>query len=256
MKREQNNPSYYANIPATVRYDKELTANEKLMYGEITALASVKGRAWASNNYFAELYNVHKNSVSRWISNLEKRGFIKVELEYKHNSKQVSKRYIYINDTPILNNVDTPINNNVDRYKQNCLEGINNNVKEVLNNTSTNITSINKESSSNSKKPEYGNDSPYIKLAKHLFNYLKKRNPKHRVPNWQRWADDFRKTVELDKRTVKEVKDVIDWSQQDDFWQNNILSAGKLRQQFDQLYLKMNEDNSHKAERDWSTWEF
>ena len=30
---ENENPSYFAIIPADVRYDKRLKANEKLMYG-------------------------------------------------------------------------------------------------------------------------------------------------------------------------------------------------------------------------------
>ena len=37
---EQNQINYYAIIPATVRYSKELKATEKLIYGEITALAN------------------------------------------------------------------------------------------------------------------------------------------------------------------------------------------------------------------------
>lgn len=37
---EENKVSYYAIIPATVRYLKVLKANEKLLYGEITSLSN------------------------------------------------------------------------------------------------------------------------------------------------------------------------------------------------------------------------
>ena len=57
-------PSYFAVIPANVRYDSRLSANEKLLYGEITALANKDGYCWASNAYFAELYGVTVSTVS------------------------------------------------------------------------------------------------------------------------------------------------------------------------------------------------
>ena len=68
--------NYYAIIPANVRYDPELTPNAKLLYGEITALCNAKGYCWATNSYFAKLYNVKPHAISVWISSLVKRGYI------------------------------------------------------------------------------------------------------------------------------------------------------------------------------------
>jgi hypothetical protein len=38
-----------------------------------------------------------------------------------------------------------------------------------------------------------------------------------------------------DKRDINEVLEVLIWSQEDDFWKNNILSADKFRLQYDRL---------------------
>ena len=69
--------------------------NAKLLYGEITALSNKLGYCFASNNYFAELYGVSKNTVSRWISDLNKLGFITVQIE-RNSNKEIIKRIIGI----------------------------------------------------------------------------------------------------------------------------------------------------------------
>ncbi len=138
---ETSYPNYYSVIPATVRYDRELKASEKLLYSEITALANKNGCCWAGNNYFAELYGVHKTTVSKWISSLEKQGYIKVVLEHVENTKQIEKRYIYINDTPIGENAKGYWRKRQGGISEKTNTPIGENAKD--NNTSINNTSIN-----------------------------------------------------------------------------------------------------------------
>jgi hypothetical protein len=91
MKEKQG---YFAILTADVRYDKNLSASEKLMFAEITCLTNATGRCFASNAYFAELYDVARSTVSLWISNLAKSGHI--DIEYEYNGKEVHKRFISI----------------------------------------------------------------------------------------------------------------------------------------------------------------
>ena len=91
------NPNYYAVITAEVRYDKTLSASEKLFFAELTALTNMNGKCFASNNYFAELYGVDRSTVTSWVRKLAQKGFIDVEYEY--DGKQITKRSINLVNT-------------------------------------------------------------------------------------------------------------------------------------------------------------
>ena len=104
MKENKESIGYYSVIPSTVLYNKELKANEKLLYAIITSLTCKKGYCFASNKYLAEKLDVNPKTVSSWISDLRDRDFIIVEL-IRNESKQIIQRKIYINDVPYpLNN--------------------------------------------------------------------------------------------------------------------------------------------------------
>lgn len=94
----------------------------------------------------------------------------------------------------------------------------------------------------NSAKAKYADDSPYVILANRLYDHILNRNPEHKKPNVQKWADDIRKTVELDNRTTDDLAQVMDWSQSSDFWQTNILSTASLRKHYDTLKMQMLRD--------------
>ena len=117
-------PNYYSILPATVRYDSRLKANEKLLYSEITALSNKGGSCYASNKYFAGLYNVSNTSISLWIKNLKKCGYISVQMVYKDGSKEVDKRHINIINDPMQENLNTPLRKLNDPPQENLKDNI------------------------------------------------------------------------------------------------------------------------------------
>lgn len=103
-EKQRNKVGYYSIIPSKILYNKELKANEKLLYAMITSLACKEGYCFATNNYFAEELGVHPKTVSSWISDLRDKNFVKVEI-IRNENRQIIKRKIYINDVPYpLNN--------------------------------------------------------------------------------------------------------------------------------------------------------
>lgn len=74
---KQSDPGFIAYLPSKVRYDNSLPFGARIIYAEISALCNSKGYCWANNKYFADLYNNSKDTISRWISDLEKAGYIK-----------------------------------------------------------------------------------------------------------------------------------------------------------------------------------
>ena len=153
----QEKPNYYAIIPADVRYDKDLKAIEKLLYGEITTLTYQTGECWASNNYFAKLYNIYPTTISKYINHLKDKGYIQIRMDYVGNSKEIEKRIICIVQID-----NTSCSNEQGGYSQTSKGGIAQTSKE--NNTSINNTSIN----NNIYSPETGQKIPYKEIIEHL----------------------------------------------------------------------------------------
>jgi len=83
--------------------------------------------------------------------------------------------------------------------------------------------------------------SDEVRLSKKLYFLILERNPQHKEPNFQSWANHMDKIIRIDKRPIQMIEKVIEWSQQDSFWRNNILSTNKLRIHFDRLLLLMGE---------------
>ena len=129
---EANRPSYYAIIPSDVRYDDSIPPNAKLLYGEISALIGADGYCFASNDYFAELYQTTRETIARQLTKLEQAGHIRRVIE-KAPSGQITARKIYLRVSMpdgwgIDKNINTPIDEKINTSLQKNQEGIDENV--------------------------------------------------------------------------------------------------------------------------------
>lgn len=94
----------YIILPEYITKDKNLTDKEKTIYSMILTLSKTK-EFIMSNSYISSMLNISKVHSSGLISSLRDKGYIKVKIEYKENSKEIQKRIL------------TPINKCVNTYK-------------------------------------------------------------------------------------------------------------------------------------------
>jgi hypothetical protein len=207
-------PNYYAVIPAVVRYDERLRANEKLLFGEITALTYSTGECWASNDYFSRLYGVSKQAVSKWILNLQKAGYISIKYLYVDGKKEIDKRIIEVSTkvAEVSTYVDGGINKSLSGYQQK--------VKE--NNTSINNTSMNKNIYGEFQNvlltdEEYQKvtDSGYLPILEELSCYIASSGKKYKshyatILNWSRrkGQEKRQKSGKLKSKPTYDINDI------------------------------------------------
>ncbi len=196
------NPSYWSVIPAEVRYSN-LKPSAKLLYGEISALANKKGYCFSTNNYFAELYNVTRNTISLWIKDLTQHGFITVEIKYRN--KQIIERRLYITK-------------NNDSITKNEGRGITKNGED-------NNTRVNNTSNINNRKIFF-EESIFLvqgvsnQIKDEFFNYWSEENHSKTKMKYE-----LEKTWNLEKRLKRWVNNSNKWGNKKESKLETIMNA-------------------------------
>lgn len=87
LEREKRGkiPGYYAIIPEFILEDKDLSAIEKVLYGEISALANKFGFCYANNSHFTEVLNCHLDTLRKSLKKLKEKEYIRIEIEKGEN---------------------------------------------------------------------------------------------------------------------------------------------------------------------------
>ncbi len=222
MNTENEQPNYYSILTANVRYDKNLKANEKLLFSEITALSNKYGYCTASNRYFAELYQVTERVIRKWISDLAQLGYLKIILVSKDGKIIGRKMYPSNNfreeqmfqggtNVPGVGNkcsaeggTNVPLNitsNNNTSNNNNILSGKEPDPEEKENSEFTQKTSDSKKSKTTSKTE----DIPYDRVIKYLNA---KAGTNYRATN--KATQRLIKARFTEGMTTKDFKKVID----------------------------------------------
>ena len=111
-----------------------------------------------------------------------------------------------------------------------------------------NINKTNKDShNSKHDKRVYEVDDINFKLAQSLLSKIEEQNPDHKKPDLQKWANDIRLMHDQDNRSYDKIQKMIDWSQNNEFWSGNVLSAAKLRKQYDTMAAQANNEAKGKT---------
>lgn len=167
MEHQQN---WAVVIHAKVLMAKDINPNQKILLGLISNLTNIDNECYATNDYFSSLLDMNKSSgwVSKLIADLEKKGYLKTELFYKENSKEIEKRIIRITYPFNLQNgkigmVESNKGGVVEKYNRGIVEkykgGMVGNYKE--NNTLLIHNTLCSSNTLNSKNPKK-NNTPLI----------------------------------------------------------------------------------------------
>ena len=86
-------------IPKRLYMSREFNPKEKFVLLEIYSLSNSKDKkCYAGNEHFANFVGLSTSSIQKMLSNFELKGYIKREYEYKENTKEISKRWIILQE--------------------------------------------------------------------------------------------------------------------------------------------------------------
>lgn len=104
---------------------------------------------------------------------------------------------------------------------------------------STDTHEVLKEKILSLSQPCRGDEEIALSLGKEFLDSLQQRKEDVKLPSIESTVKAMRLMIKRDNRTPEKIRAVIAFLNRDSFWGGVVLSAPKLRKQFDQLELRM-----------------
>lgn len=220
----EEKPNYYAVIPANVRYDNDLNANSKLLYGEISALSNKYGYCVATNEYFSNLYSVSTRTITDWIKQLEVKHYVRTEIETKRYEdgtiKKVRKTYI--------NHIEKEQQDHIEDLPQDHIE------ENFSYNNTSNINNINKK--------EIYKEKFIPPTLEEVKDYC--LNVRHNNVDYQYFYDYFTEGKWIDSKGNK----VKNWKQKIITWERN--TNNKTNTEPEWFYKDLDKEDTTSEEKE------
>lgn len=264
MKEREMVHYYHITIPPEVWSDNRLTLIDRCVLSEVDHLDRDSEGCWASNEHIAKALRISESSVSNSVSKLKELGLIKEEnFDGRKRFLKSNLKLAILDDKGNLTlyrsllpkpsesasypvgesdvSLDTVVSNSPSNTIENIQMSNNKNVPSPAG-----LVDVSSPKPYTSKV--YDKESLPYKFAEALIAVVSKRRGTYnrylktdvgREKLLQNNSYSFDLLLRKDKKDVKEVLDVLTWSQEDDFWKNNILSADKFRLQYDRLLSQM-----------------
>jgi len=179
-------------------------------------IAVDRGQVGYSEESLAERWQWSRGKVRRFLVELARLSRISHKISEKTIPKKTSV-------SSLINII------NYDKYQMNSTED----------DTEDGRKTVQEQRMKRMKRNIFLSDSIEIRLAALILEKIIFRLPGFKKPDLQKWAKDIDLMIRIDNRDTSEISQVIEWSQQDQFWQSNILSTSSLRKKFDRLKAKM-----------------
>ena len=256
-----------------MNYLQEILNFEKLQ--ELNRVSPGQARVWYVLMYLNNItgwktWFTVASSTLEFRSGLSRQGVIKARnelkqlgyIDFKTNGRSATSYHL---KSLIAHSVQPSLQDSVQGSVQPSLQdSVQGSVQDGSALYKQNKTKQNKTNNSDKSKPtrhdtkkKFAEDSTEMKLAMYLYSKIKENNPEHRQltdAQKQTWADHIRLMIERDNRTAEQIKNMIDWCQNDEFWKQNILSTAKLRKQYDTMRPKATAEYQRKPAGELS-WE-
>jgi hypothetical protein len=211
--------------------DDTLDEGAKILYARIS-MYSQEGRCWASNRHFAEKQKVTIRCVQKWLNQLKKSGYVKIDIQ---KSGLITTRDIWL-----------VMDFKKSLTKRTTVHGRH----EPQFMVDTNYSSPHKYKGSIKIKNNMATDED-IGLVSLFYEHLKKsilKFPDKSPQQLERWAHEMERLRRIDKRSVDEIRKVIEYLQTDEFWCSVVMSVSSLRKNFHKLYDRMMKPSKEKIE--------